>query len=158
MNLSTVIVGAICGSFLATGAVAYLTQAWTEAREQRNRRYDLMLKVYWSVIKLIADYEFLFASAGHEGGDVPTAIQSRKIQIRHKLRLIASDETLKAYNAFTGSAFKQVAYAVKDRPGRTETEAVREALIDAMAADLRVQAPLTDRFWRQFDECFQPPT
>ncbi|NOX55937.1 MAG: hypothetical protein GXP27_16135 [Planctomycetes bacterium] len=84
------VAGAFCGGLLASAIVAYLTQKWIEKRERRNRRDDLRLELYFEVLDLVLANELALAERGSEAQIDRVELQTKRLRISHRLKLLAS--------------------------------------------------------------------
>lgn len=132
------LVSALFGSLCAAAIVAFLTQRWIERREQRNRLYALKLQLYMDTVDLILDNEQALAKRGAEGQIPPRELQSKRINIHHRLKLLGSQTVLEAYDKYNKLVFQLTAHPIQHRPKDPEADIQsRDQLVDIMAKDLQ---------------------
>jgi hypothetical protein len=128
--------GALSGSLIASGIVAYLTQNWIEKRERRNRRDDLRLELYLKAVDLVLDNELALAKRGTEGTIAPAELQTKRLRISHRLKMLGSQPVREAYDAYGRLVFQETAHSVQDRPKNPDDVVrARDHLIELMAKD-----------------------
>jgi len=130
--------GALCGSLIASAIVAYLTQRWIEKRERRNRRDDLRLELYLEVVDLVLDNELAIAERGADGHIAPVEIQTTRLRISHRVKLLGSEPVQDAYGAYRKLVFQETALPIEHRPQNPDDVVdARDRLIDLMADDVQ---------------------
>jgi hypothetical protein len=128
---------AFFGSLLATAIVAFLTQRWIEKRERRDRRDDLRLQLYLNVVDLVMDNEWGLAERGFEGQVPPRDIQTKRIHIRHRLKLLGSPPVLDAYEKYRELVSQSTENPTGQRPETSDVVDAREQLFDTMAREFQ---------------------
>lgn len=132
------LVTVLFGSLFAGAVVAFWTQQWTGNRERQNRRDDLRLKLYLDVVDLVMDNELELAERGFEGKIPPREIQTKRIHIRHRLRLLGSPLVLDAYEKYKALVGRSIENPREHRPENPDDVVnAREQLIDAMAREFQ---------------------
>ena len=134
--LWTTLAGALFSGLIASSVVAYLSQNWIEKRERRNRRDDLRLELYLEVVDLVLDNELALAERGAEGTIAPVELQTKRLRISHRLKLLGSQPVRDAYDAYRQSVFQETAHPVENRPkDPDDVVRARDHLIELMAKD-----------------------
>lgn len=132
------VAGALLGSLIATGIVAYLTQQWIERRELRSRRDRLQLELYLEVIDLVRDNELAIAERGAEGKIPPVELQMKRLRIAHRLKLLASRPVNEGYNQYRKLVFQETAQDIAYRPSNTDDVVrARDKLIGLRASEVQ---------------------
>jgi hypothetical protein len=132
------IAGAFFGSLIAGGIIANWTQHWIENRERRNRRDDLRLDLYVEVVDLVLDNEVALAERGAEGLTAPLELQTKRLGIFYRLKLLGSQPVQNAYDTYRLLVFKETAHPIKHRPpDPEEVTRARDKLIELMANDIQ---------------------
>ena len=132
-EFSTAVIGAIFGGF-----VVYLTQKLTERRERRNRRDELRLELYLEVVDLVLDNQLALAARGAEGAIPPVELQTKRLRISHRLKLLGSADVQAAYDAYRHLVFQETAHPIENRPQNpNDVDGARDKLIDLMAKDVQ---------------------
>lgn len=124
------------GALLASVIVAYLTQRLTEKRERRNRRDQLRLDLYVDVVDLVLDNELAIAERGTESTIPPVELQTKRIRISHRLKLLGSQGVREAYDGYRSLVFQETARSIEFRSKRDEVDAARDKLIELMSRDI----------------------
>jgi hypothetical protein len=128
------VTGALLGSLIATGIVAYLTQRWIERRELRSRRDDLRLELYLEVIDLVLKNELAIAERGAEGNIPPVKLQTKRLRIGHRLKLLASRPVNEAYNRYRELVFQETANGIAYRPKRASKNSSSGSWADGLSS------------------------
>ena len=132
------VAGALLGSLLATGVVAYLTQWWIEGRELRNRRDQSRLELYLEVIDLVLDNELAIAQRGSEGSIASIELQTQRLRISHRLILLGPQTVNDAYNRYRTLVFQETAHDRLNRPSNPDDVVnARNKLLELMASEVR---------------------
>jgi len=133
------VTGALLGSLIATGIVAYLTQRWIERRELRSRRDDLRLELYLEVIDLVLENELAIAECGAEDTIPAVQLQSKRLRIAHRLKLLASRPVNDAYSKYRNLVFQETAHDIANRPPNPDDVVrARDELIGLMASEVHL--------------------
>ena len=128
----------LIGSLMGAGIVAFLTQYWAGKRERRDRRDNLRLELYQNVVDLVMGNECELAERGFEGKIPPREIQTKRIHIRHRLRLLGSPLVLDAYEKYKELIGQSTENPLEQRPKNPDDVVnAREQLIDAMAREFQ---------------------
>ena len=134
----TALAAAFFGSLIATGIVAFLSQKWTENRERRNRRDELRLELYLEIVDLVLDNELALAQRSADGKIAPIELQTKRIRIAHRLKLLASQCVRDAYEPYRLLVFQETEHSRENWPeDPDEVSDARDNLIDAMAHDMQ---------------------
>src|SRR5580704_3670921 len=102
----------IVGGLIA-GASGFLGHLWTEKRERRNRRDELMLDLYVEVIGLIIDDEKVMATTTEPRSMPSLDHQAKQYSISHRLKLLGSVAVQAAYKEYHGWVFKETTHPVR---------------------------------------------
>lgn len=132
-ELWTALIGTVFG-----GCVVFLTQKLTERRERRNRRDELRLDLYLEVVDLVLDNQIALAERGAVGAIAPVELQTKRLRISHRLKLLGSPNVRKAYDAYHHLVFQETAHPIENRPQNpNDVDDARDQLIDLMAKDVQ---------------------
>ncbi len=144
------LVSALLGSLFAATFVAFLTQRWIERREQRNRLHALKLQLYLDAIDLILDNELALAKRGAEGETPPIELQTKQINIHHRLKLLGPQNLLEVYDKYNMLVFQSTAHPLQHRPENPhDVVNARDELRDMMANDLQCGCPLNEQHMKR---------
>lgn len=135
----------VAGTIGLVGVMAgvWLTQRQSEKRERRNRRDEVLLDLYLDVIKLVVDNEEALALArGRDTGETPPIdLGKKRVDIYHRLRLIASKPVQEAYINYKKLVFEETELGVQHRPPNPGAVSdMRDLLIQRMAEDIQKNA------------------
>ena len=129
---------ALFGGLVASAVVAYPTQRFIERRERRNRRDELRLELYLEVVDLVLDNELAIAECGAEGDIAPAELQTKRLRISHRLRLLGANSVVSGYDAYCGLVVKETALPIEQRPNNPDDVVqARDNLIEVMAKDVQ---------------------
>jgi hypothetical protein len=94
------------------------------------------LELYLEVVDLVLDNELALAERGAEGTIAPAELQTKRLRISHRLKLLGSQPVRDAYDAYHRLVFQETAHAVQDRPKNPDDVVrARDHLLKLMAKD-----------------------
>lgn len=132
------VTGALCGGLISGGIVGYYTQRWIERRELRGRRDCLRLDLYLEVIDLVLDNELAIAQRGAKDEIPPAELQTKRLRIAHRLKLLASKPVNNAYDEYNKLVFHETAHEIEYRPKNLDDVVrARDKLIVQMAFEVQ---------------------
>ncbi|MFN3151790.1 hypothetical protein [Bremerella sp.] len=137
IEIQTAIFGAVVG-VLASIATSLISHFLTRKRDVAQRRDQLRAELYGELIDLIVTNEELHAQRTGDFSTPDVEIQKRRLSARHRLRLVATDRTLEAYDRYNHLLRTETEMPRDQWPtDPSEIFEARDELISAMRAELR---------------------
>ena len=135
--MQTVIFAAAVG-VLASVATSLITYLLSRTRDVAQQRDQLRAELYGELIDLVVTNEELHATRTGDFATTDIEMQKRRLKARHRLRLVAKDETIAAYDRYNHLLWTETEMPRDQWPD--DPSAVfnaRDELISAMRSELR---------------------